>query len=298
MISSELLEFIACHEDDDTSKLLLSKGKWPGIDMDLAVNTIEGRRRIAAKVPEWAVRHDLLYPTRLCTEQCSSAETALYKLSVLFRTMVPSATANGSATAQSPTATNGSATAQSPVADYCSVTTNSSVSAHSPAAAQSPVTDHCSISAHRLAAALSPFRNADLTRGLGVDAWHFSKIAGEVLYNEADPVLAECVRHNFAALGSGNICFSTEKVGAENIGGILDNFRPDVVFMDPSRRAESGRKVFLIEDCRPDVLSLKEEIFRRCRHILLKLSPMADITMAVGRLGNVSEVHCVASGGE
>jgi hypothetical protein len=69
--------------------------------------------------------------------------------------------------------------------------------------------------------------------------------------------------------------------------------------MDPARRGEGGRKVFLIEECTPDVLTLKDKIFRHCRHILIKLSPMADITMVCERLGmTCREVHVVSSEGE
>ena len=39
--------------NDDPSKLLLSRSKWPGIDMDLAVNCIESRRKLKNKVKEW-----------------------------------------------------------------------------------------------------------------------------------------------------------------------------------------------------------------------------------------------------
>ena len=85
----------------------------------------------------------------------------------------------------------------------------------------------------------------------------------------------------------------------ETIDDILAGAEPDIVYMDPARRGDNGRKVFLIEDCTPDVLTLKENIFKRCRHILLKLSPMADISMVCGRLGRTCrEVHAVAAGSE
>jgi hypothetical protein len=80
---------------------------------------------------------------------------------------------------------------------------------------------------------------------------------------------------------------------------LLASFDPDIVYLDPARRGEGGKKVFLIEECTPDILTLKDEIFSISRHILLKLSPMADITMVCRRLGNVCrEVHVVAAGGE
>lgn len=157
------------------------------------------------------------------------------------------------------------------------------------------------------------WRLADLTGGLGVDSWFFSKKASQILYNEMQKTLCDAAAHNFDALGSGNIRISNNMIvpGSEIMGnasdegmgispeGLLSDFRPDIVYMDPARRGEGGRKVFLIEECTPDVLTLKDEIFRICRHMLIKLSPMADITMACSRLGRTCrEVHVVSSGGE
>ena len=50
-------------------------------------------------------------------------------------------------------------------------------------------------------------RIADLTGGLGVDAWAFSEVADEILYNEMDPSLCEAVRSNFSRLGVQNAVF-------------------------------------------------------------------------------------------
>ncbi len=145
----------------------------------------------------------------------------------------------------------------------------------------------------------SPLQIADLTGGLGVDSWFFSQRAGSVLYNEMQPELCKAAVHNFSVLGAGNISCTCSKAEPGSIGSILNGFTPDIIYMDPARRGEGGKKVFLIEDCAPDVLSLKDEIFGICRHILLKLSPMADISMACNRLGTTCrEVHVIASGGE
>ena len=148
---------------------------------------------------------------------------------------------------------------------------------------------------------------ADLTGGLGVDCWAFSAVAGEVLYNEMNPALSESAKHNFAELGLKNIsvrCHELVPSGTPlegnraTIGDILGDFVPDMVFMDPSRRDERGNKVFLIEDCRPDVATLLPEVFSRCRYLLLKLSPMADITMVGSRLSNLRQVHVLGASGE
>ena len=143
------------------------------------------------------------------------------------------------------------------------------------------------------------WRLADLTGGLGVDSWMFSKVASEVLYNEMQEKLCMAAAHNFAALGSCNVKISNRIAAPDTIDQILDGFDADIIYMDPARRGEGGKKVFLIEECTPDVLTLKDLIFRHCRHILIKLSPMADITMVCDRLGSsCRQVHVVATGGE
>ncbi len=140
---------------------------------------------------------------------------------------------------------------------------------------------------------------ADLTGGLGVDCWFFSKKAARVLYNEMQVPLSDAAGYNFKILGATNIIVRNNIARKETINDILSEISPDVVYMDPARRGEGGRKVFLIEECTPDVLTLKDEIFRVSRNILIKLSPMADISMVCSRLGSTCrEVHIVSSEGE
>ena len=134
---------------------------------------------------------------------------------------------------------------------------------------------------------------------MGVDSWAFAQVAEEVLYNEMQEGLAEATRLNFRELGVENVRFSCKKVEVGKVKEVLEGFEADVIFLDPARRGEDGRKVFLIEECQPDVVRLLPELFEASGSVLLKLSPMADITMACKRLGeHVKEVHVVASGGE
>ena len=152
--------------------------------------------------------------------------------------------------------------------------------------------------ASRIAGSI-PFRLADLTGGLGVDSWYFSQKASQVWYHEMQEKLCIAAEHNFRSLKAENIVIRNMTSTPETIGKILCEAQPDIVYMDPARRGEGGKKVFLLEECTPDVLTLKEQMFKHCRHILLKLSPMADITMACSRLGTTCrEVHIVATGGE
>ena len=249
----KLTQFISDHLGDDTSRLLLGRGRWPDIDMDLAVACIESRRKLKGKVPEWYDNPSLIFPAKLSAEQCSSSATASYKAALAQRV----ALSEGRFVADAPR-------------DFA-------------------------------------WKIVDLTGGLGVDSWFFSQRASKVLYNEMQKRLCEAARHNFSNLGAENIEISNHAVSScpsddtleASPTMLLEDFKPDIVYMDPARRGEGGRKVFLIEECTPDVLNLKDEIFTISRHMLIKLSPMADITMVCDRLGpECREVHVVASGGE
>ena len=140
------------------------------------------------------------------------------------------------------------------------------------------------------------FKIADLTSGMGIDDWAFSQVADHVHYNDMNPDLVNAAQHNFAEIGVKNASFSNLRIEP---GALTEDFDADIIFADPARRSSDGKKVFLIEDCAPDILGLTDEIFTHARHLLLKLSPMADITMACERLGDhCREVHIVGLKGE
>lgn len=139
---------------------------------------------------------------------------------------------------------------------------------------------------------------ADLTGGMGVDTWAFAQLFGRVLYNEMQAELADAALYNFRELGLENVTVCSRELVPGALAGILEGFRPDILYLDPARRAADGRKVFRLEDCRPDVLQLLPELLEACPLVLLKLSPMADISLVCKQLGCVREVHVVAAEGE
>ena len=301
-------KFIVENGNADTVRLVMACKEWPVpedaelAELDaksLAVNTIEGRRRLRKKLPEWVACTGLVYPSSLCAEQCSSSDTARYKASIVQRIFNEYV-----------------GTVASMVGDPCRTTGSATKGTESVPDKNSPTTRNQSVT--ELAEVTIPSRGkvADLTGGLGVDSWAFSEVAEEVLYNEMNPALAAAARHNFKALGVTNIFIRNSEATSDSLKDIFGDFRPDVIFLDPARRDSAGKKVFLLEDCSPDVLKILPELFGISRFVLLKLSPMADITMAVERLDRtyeeylekasgkgwngqwVREVHVVASGGE
>ncbi|MBP5173226.1 MAG: hypothetical protein J6037_05915 [Bacteroidales bacterium] len=136
---------------------------------------------------------------------------------------------------------------------------------------------------------------ADLTGGLGVDSWAFSRIADKVWHNEIKDSLLQATKSNFSALGITNVVFSLQY--AEDRIKTLPEV--DAIYMDPSRRDGAGKKVFLVEDCRPDVLKLLPDLLGKAPTLLIKLSPMADLTMLRERFGvRLKEIHVVSLKGE
>ena len=303
-------KFIVENGNADTVRLVMACKEWPVpedaelAELDaksLAVNTIEGRRRLRKKLPEWVACTGLVYPSSLCAEQCSSSDTAWYKASIVQRIFNEYV-----------------GTVASMVGDPCRTTGSATKGTESVPDKNSPTTRNQSVTepAEVTIGTRKTGRIADLTGGLGVDSWAFSEVAEEVLYNEMNPALAAAARHNFKALGITNIFIRNSEATSDSLKDIFGDFRPDVIFLDPARRDSAGKKVFLLEDCSPDVLKILPELFGISRFVLLKLSPMADITMAVERLDRtyeeylekasgkgwngqwVREVHVVASGGE
>lgn len=266
-----LSEFIREHYGDDPDRLALQKAKWPEIDVAAAVSTLLSRRKLSRKAPLWATTDGLVLPRTLSAEQCSGEAAARHKALAIREFL-----------------------------------------------------------------GKQPWRIADLTGGLGVDCLEFSNVAEAVLYNEMQPELAEAAEHNFRVLGARNIeisCFEASPVtlggaamrttnagndvpkengmtecdkSTEGVfdydGGLrerLERFHPDVIFLDPARRDGCGKKVFLLEDCSPDILKIKDILLEMAPVLALKLSPMADISMVLERLGNeCRELQIIESGGE
>ena len=149
-------------------------------------------------------------------------------------------------------------------------------------------------------------RVADLTGGLGVDSWAFSLEAEAVWYNEMNLELCEAVKRNFALMGVENVLFNSFEIGGQARHGsgpdwaeALREVGPEVIYLDPARRDSAGRKVFRVEDCRPDVLTLLPELFSIAEHVVVKLSPMADISVLRKAFGEyLREIHIVQSAGE
>lgn len=133
-------------------------------------------------------------------------------------------------------------------------------------------------------------KGVDLTGGLGVDAYFLSETFDEYVYVERQELLCQLARHNFSQLDRGQI--SVQCAEAEEY---LQSMNPvDFIFLDPARRDDKGKKVFALQDCTPDVSALFSSLSKKCRLLMIKLSPMLDISLALRQLASVAACHVLA----
>lgn len=131
----------------------------------------------------------------------------------------------------------------------------------------------------------------DLTAGFGVDDFYFAKQFETLTSIEQQSELHQLASYNVELLGVQNIhCICSEASAFLE----TDAKQYDAIYIDPARRAASGRKTVLFDDCTPDVLRLLPILWQKTNTILIKSSPMIDISMSVTQLQHVSEVHIVS----
>lgn len=135
----------------------------------------------------------------------------------------------------------------------------------------------------------------DLSGGMGADSYALAQKAEGVTYLDASPERAELAAHNFLALGQRNItCYSGK---AEERGmALAEALQPQLIYLDPDRRPGATARVFLIEECAPDITTLipKLQAVAPRSQYLIKLSPMADLTYLRERLPYTFDIYVVS----
>ena len=233
--------------------------QYPEVDAAFALRQIEGWQRAEHKLPELAAIEGWLWPKRLSLEQCSSQSTAVYKRQVLSKVEGGRSKVEGLRSKVEGQGEKGEEERESVL--------------------------------------------IDLTGGLGVDTYYLSEGFREVHYVERNEELCALAEKNFALAGKRIMVHCCEaETFLEEWNGAHETHEANeahganetTIFVDPARRDAHGGKVFRLEDCEPNVVA-HLSILRACaRRVLLKLSPMLDVTEALRALGGAAEVHVVA----
>lgn len=161
-----------------------------------------------------------------------------------------------------------------------------------------------------------PFTHIDLTGGMGIDCYFIAQHTQNSHYVELNPELCQIARHNFTHLNS-NI--SVHNTTAEEFLNQITNNRVQMtdnrvqitdnsslltpnssllIYLDPARRGDHGQKLVSIADCQPNVIELLPQMFELTDKVVVKLSPMLDITRAIGELPNIEKLYVISVGNE
>ena len=130
----------------------------------------------------------------------------------------------------------------------------------------------------------------DLTCGFGIDAYFLSQNFEEITLIEQNTELLDIVKQNWEVLGR-KANFINQKL-EDFLKNNKEKF--DLIYLDPARRDNHNRKVFLLEDLSPNIIEIQEQLSDISTEILIKLSPLIDIQHLVASLKNICKIWIIA----
>ena len=260
-------EYIKQHRNDDVYRLALAKTP-EGVDLQYALQQISAYQILTKKVPSWAECDELIFPRQLSLEQSSSELTARYKAELIRDFM-----------------------------------------------------------------GNQPFAHIDLTGGMGIDCYFIAQHTKNSHYVELNPELCQIAQHNFAYL---NTNISVHNTTAEEFLNQITEHRVQstkhrlqitdnrlettdnsslliphfiakgsktfgssfLIYIDPARRGDHGQKLVSIADCQPNVIELLPQMFELTDKVVVKLSPMLDITRAINELPHIEKLYVISVNNE
>lgn len=230
-------------------------GKAPeGVNLPLCAKCIQAREKMKTKAPLWHSHPSLAYPFAVSVEQGSSQATALFKQMIIAELFKKGCPSIPDRNKPEFLHHNGVA----------------------------PLT--------------GGIITADLTGGMGIDSYFISRIASTHYYFERNEELCTATEYNFRELGADNIIASARDITADGCAALkeLEGKGISLLYIDPARRTQSGGKAILLQDYEPNIIELQERMFAVSRHILVKVSPMADIKLNLKHLPKTSAIYVVA----
>ncbi len=137
----------------------------------------------------------------------------------------------------------------------------------------------------------------DLTAGLGIDAMTLARRCGlAVTAVERTAELADALRHNSKDLGIKDFTVVEDDCRAWLDRAVAEGRRYDVAFIDPARRDDKGGRIFALEACSPDVTAMLPELGKICGRLIIKASPMLDVSHTIAELTPPGAKEIIAAG--
>lgn len=135
----------------------------------------------------------------------------------------------------------------------------------------------------------------DMTAGLGIDALEFAKAAKSVTAIDIINSKTEALKHNAKLFNLNNL----NTINNDSVSWLAETTQQfDLIFLDPARRDENNNRVYNLKDCMPDVLKLEKLLLQKSSSVLIKASPLLDITQTIKDFQNISSIYTVGIKGE
>ena len=166
-----------------------------------------------------------------------------------------------------------------------------------------------------------PFTHIDLTGGMGIDCHFIAQNASASHYIEQNSELCQIAQHNFTHLNpnisvhnttaeeflnqsteyrvqSTDKSIAKDSKNAKSQLSTLNSKLSTLIYLDPARRGDHGQKLVSIADCQPNVIELLPQMFALTDKVVVKLSPMLDITRAIGELHCIEKLYVISVANE
>jgi hypothetical protein len=138
----------------------------------------------------------------------------------------------------------------------------------------------------------------DLTGGLGVDFYYLSQNFEKGIYCERQPELFQISRHNLEQLTPSKGWGPLEGIHFEEGDGLdflgKTKFNFDLIYADPARRGNANQKLYKLQDCEPNLVGAWPLLRSKSEKILIKTSPMLDISQAWKELPEIQKISVVS----
>lgn len=130
-------------------------------------------------------------------------------------------------------------------------------------------------------------RVLDMTAGLGIDAMTIALRGNHVTAYELQTERVEALRHNAEILGIDELTV----VQGDSVRHLQQSEEHyDWIFVDPARRDSGNNRCFLLQDSLPDVVSHQDLLLAHADNVLIKASPLLDITQTLRDFSNVRSI--------
>lgn len=136
----------------------------------------------------------------------------------------------------------------------------------------------------------------DMSAGLGIDSLSFAMHGNKVFAIELNEKKCEALKHNIGELRIEN---RVNVIHSDSIKWLTStDVVADVIYVDPARRTDSNARIYNLIDTQPNVVANMNLLRDHARRIIIKASPMLDLSQTIKDLPYLTDIHIVCVKGE